>query len=184
MHLEANFDIEQVGGTLEWSFIRKDHNGDPIKGKYAGGIYYTIGESMQIRVKAGSWKQMTSFKVLDCTLITRPQIVDIAPKKKAKFAPPSPFITTTTPPINITGASINLAGDDFKFDGASPALPGGYSDIALLWDKHLTVGEMEGRWEISFVLTVEVAHDDGPPFQRVLCFDPEGEVGTTVTPPR
>ena len=182
MLLEANFDIDQIGGTLEWRFTRKDGNGNPIKGKYAGGIYFTVGEEMRVRVRAGSSTALTSFKVLDCALITCPQIVEIAPKRKAKFAPPSPFISTESPNIEVIGASINLPGEDFKFAETPPPEPG-YSEIALQWDKHLTVGETEGRWEISFVLTVQVERENGPPSVRVLCFDPEGEVGSGQSPP-
>ena len=50
MLLKANFDINQVGETLEWSFTRADHDGNPIEGIYAGGIYYTTGEEMNVRV--------------------------------------------------------------------------------------------------------------------------------------
>lgn len=181
MHLEANFDIDQIGSTLEWSFKRFDGDGNPLTGKYAGGIYFTTGEEMRVRVRAGCRNKLASFKVLDCTLITVPQIVEIAPKKKAKFAPPSLFVSTDVPPIKVSGASINLSGDDFKRDEIPLPTPG-YSEIALLWDKHLTVGLTEGRWEFSFVLTVQVTEEGQPPTERVLCFDPEADVSNGVTP--
>jgi hypothetical protein len=185
MLLEANFDIEQVGGTLEWHFSRKDRDGNPITGKYAGGIYYTVGEEMRVRVRAGSYKRLKSFKVLDCTLITLPQIVEIAPKKKAQFAAVSPFVGTEG--IVIAGGSVNLAAQDFKESAILVPQPE-YYELALEWDKHLTVGQKEGRWDISFVLTVEVVVDDGSQYgltcTRVYSFDPEGEVGTGTTPPR
>lgn len=182
MHLEANFDIDQVGSTLEWSFKRYDCDGNPLTGKYAGGIYFTTGEEMRVRVRAGSWTKLTSFKVLDCTLITIPQIVEIAPKKKAKFAPPSLFVSTKEPLITVTGASIKLNGDDFKPNDLLPPAPPGYSEKALLWDKHLTVGLTEGRWEFSFVLTVQVTQEGQDPTERVLYFDPEADVNSGVTP--
>ena len=185
MLLEANFDIEQVGGTLEWHFCRKDGDGNPITGKYAGGIYYTIGEKMRVRVRAGSYKHLKSFKVLDCTLITLPQIVDIAPKKKAQFAAMSPFVSTEI--ITVTGASINLPAKDFKECPIVKPEPE-YYELALEWDKHLTVGQKEGRWDISFVVTVQVVVDngteDGLTCTRVFSFDPEGEVGNGTTSPR
>jgi len=37
---------------------------------------------------------------------------------------------------------------------------------------------------MAFVLTVEITRADGSTEQRAFSFDPEGEVGTTVTPPR
>lgn len=184
MLLSAEFDMSQVSGTLDWSFTRKDGNGHPITGKYAGGIYFTVGEEMRVVVRALSWNRLVSFKVLDCTLITIPQIVELEPKKTAKFAPCSPFISTATPHVNVLGASINLPGDGFKKADVPAPPPGAPHEIALQWDKHLTVGSKEGRWEMSFVITVEVQEGDGPPVQRVFCFDPESEVGNGITPPR
>jgi hypothetical protein len=185
MILEANFDIDQIGGKLEWSFSRKDGDGNPIKGKYAGGIYFTTGEVMRVRVKAGSWTKLTSFKVLDCTLITLPQIVELEPKKKAKFAPPSIFVSTTAPApeIKVIGASINLPGNEFEESVGPLPEPGAYSEISRQWDKHLTVGQTEGRWELSFVLTVRVEQEGKAPCERVFYFDPETEVGNGVSPP-
>lgn len=184
MTLEAEFDIAQTSSTPEWSFKRKDGNGHPITGKYAGGIYFTVGEEMRVIVKAVSWNRLVSFKVLDCTLITLPQIVELEPKKKAKFAPFSPFISTASPSVNVHGASINLPGEGFNRADVPAPPPGAPHEIVLQWDKHLTVGKTVGRWEISFVVTVEVQEGDSPAVQRVFCFDPEGEVGSGVTPPR
>lgn len=185
MLLEANFDIQQVGGTLEWHFSRKDGDGNPITGKYAGGIYYTKGEEMRVRVRAGCYKPLKSFKVLDCTLITLPQIVDIAPKKKAQFAPPSPFVTNES--IVVSGGTVNLAAQGFKASAVITPEPE-YFELAVAWDKHLTVGQDEGRWEISFVVTVQVVVDDGSKdgltCTRVYSFDPEGEVGSGTAPPK
>lgn len=185
MLLEANFDIQQVGGTLEWRFTRKDGDANPITGKYAGGIYYTVGEEMRVRVRAGCYKPLKSFKVLDCTLVTLPQIVDIAPKKKAQFAVPSPFVTNES--VVVTGGSVNLPAQGFVFSPVIKPEPE-YFELALEWDKHLTVGQSEGRWEISFVITVQVVIDDGTrdgiTSTRVFSFDPETEVGTGTTSPR
>ena len=184
MILKANFDINQVGETLEWSFSRTDHDGCPITGVYAGGIYYTINEKMQVRLTAGSWNGLKSFKVLDCTLITRPALVEIGHGKPFKYAQPSPFVENAG--IKIAGASVNLPGHQFKpsaIDQIEPIDPK-YRQLAVLWDKHLTVGESVGRWEFSFVVTVEVTCADGTVLRRVFCFDPEGEVGSTVSPPK
>ena len=180
MLLEANFDTSQVGETLEWSFTRTDHNDHSITGQYAGGIYYTINEEVKIRITAGSWKPIKFFKVLDCTLITRPALIEIGHNKPFKYAPPSPFVENAD--IKVPGATVSLPGNQFKPCDIKP-LETEYQRVALEWDKHLTVGTVPGRWEFSFVVTVEV-EVDGTKVRRVFCFDPEGEVGTTVSPPK
>jgi len=181
MLLEANFDIEQVGGTLEWRFSRKDGNGNPITGKYAGGIYYTVGEEMRVRVRAGSWHRLKSFKVLDCTLITIPQIIEIGPNSPTRHATPSPFVDNAH--IDVKGASFNLPGQEFKPSEIQVPIPD-YSELALQWGHHMTVGDGVGRWELSMVITVLVEMDDGTKHTRVFSFDPETQVGTGVVPPR
>ena len=181
MLLEANFDIEQVGGTLEWHFSRKDGHGNPITGKYAGGIYYTVGEEMRVRVRAGSWHGLKSFKILDCTLITIPQIIEIGPAIRAKFATPSPFVKNAF--IDVKGASFNLPGQEFKPSEVVFPIPE-YSELALQWGHHMTVGDGVGRWELSMVITVQVEMEDGTLHTRVFSFDPETSVGTGVVPPR
>lgn len=181
MLIEANFDIDQVGQTLEWHFCRKDGQGNPVKGRYAGGVYFTVGEKTRVRVKAGSYSRFTGFKVLDCTLITLPQVVQIGKVLPTEFAPPSPFVTTSS--LAITGASVSLPAAQFVSSPVSGTDPE-YNEFALEWNSELTVGTTTGRWEISFVLTVEIERADGSTEQRVFTFDPEGEVGTGVTPPK
>jgi len=180
MLLEANFDIDQIGETLEWRFSRRDGDGNPITGKYAGGIYFTVGEEMHVRVRAGSYSQFKSFKVLDCTLITRPQIVQIGNDVPTLFAPPSPFVDNAF--VSVPGASVTLPGAEFVPSAVHPMEPG-YHELALKWHNHLTVGDGVGRWEISFVLTVLIERHDAQCYQRVFCFDPEGEVGSGQSPP-
>ena len=183
MLLKANFDINQVGETLEWSFTRADHDGNPIEGIYAGGIYYTTGEEMNVRLTAGSFKRLKSFTVLDCTLITRPALIEIGHGKPFKYAAPSPFVDGK----KVMGASINLPGNQFQPWDVDPLpiqpLETPYHRLAVQYERPLTVGSVPGRWEFSFVVTVEV-DVDGAKVQRVFCFDPEGEVGTTVSPPK
>lgn len=183
MLLKANFDINQVGETLEWSFTRADHDGNPIEGIYAGGIYYTTGEEMNVRLTAGSSKRLKSFTVLDCTLITRPALIEIGHGKPFKYAQPSPFVDGK----KVMGASVNLPGKQFQPWEVDPLpiqpIETSYHRLAVQYDRPLTVGAVPGRWEFSFVVSVEV-EVDGVKVQRVFCFDPEGEVGTTVSPPK
>ena len=180
MLLEANFDIDQLGQTLEWRFSRTDGHGNPVKGRYAGGIYFTVGEQTRVRVRAGSYSSFKGFKVLDCTLVTLPQIVQVGKGMPTRFAPPSPFITTSK--IAVSGASVSLPPEQFIPSAVHPDDPE-YNEFALEWNSALTVGAETGRWEIAFVLTVEITRADGSSEQRAFSFDPEGEVGTTVSPP-
>ena len=178
MLLEANFDINQIGETLEWSFSRKDGQGNPLKGRYAGSIYFTVGEEVHIRVRAGGYEKFESFKVLDCTLITRPQIVSIAPGALATYAQPSPFENTVGACVEVDPADFGPGqGAESEQDGRK------YHTIAQKWNKHLTVAQTMGRWEIAFVLTVEITRKSGQQQRRVFVFDPEGEVGAGVIPP-
>lgn len=178
MLLEANFDINQIGETLEWSFSRKDGAGNPLKGRYAGSIYFTVGEEVHIRVRAGGYEKFESFKVLDCTLITRPQIVSIVPGSLATYAKPSPFDGTVGACVEVDPAQFGSAhGAESEQDGRK------YHTIARKWKNHLTVAETTGRWEIAFVLTVEITRQSGEQQQRVFVFDPEGEVGAGINPP-
>ncbi|NHZ32488.1 hypothetical protein [Massilia rubra] len=179
MLLEANFDINQIGETLEWKFSRKDGNGNPVKGRYAGAIYFTVGEQMHIRIRAGGYEKFESFQVLDCTLITRPQIRSIAPGVLPEYAPPSPFIDNEH--VRVKGASVQIPAEQFLRDKADSDDPL-YHKKALKWDKHLTVGACTGRWEVSFVLTVLITRASGETSQRVFVFDPESEVGGGIAP--
>jgi|GEM_PF-1101767 len=181
MLIEANFDIDQVGQSLEWRFSRKDGHGNPVKGRYAGGIYFTIGELTRVRVRAGSYSKFKGFKVLDCTLITMPQVVQIGKGLPTKFAAVSPFVST--PGVEVSGASVSLPAAQFVPSAVHPDDPE-YNEFALEWNHDLTVGQDTGRWEIAFVLTVEIIRADGCTEQRAFSFDPEGEVGTGVSPPK
>jgi hypothetical protein len=181
MLIEANFDIDQIGQTLEWKFSRKDGQGNPVTGPYAGGVYFTVGELTRVRVRAGSYTSFKGFRILDCTLVTMPQVAQIGKGLPTLFAPPSPFVTSSV--LEVTGASVSLPAAQFvpcKVDPLDPE----YTAFGLEWNSALTVGNATGRWEISFVVTVEITRADGCVEQRAFSFDPEGEVGTGITPPR
>jgi len=185
MLLQANFDVDQVGYNMEWHFSRKDHNGNPIEGKYAGGIYFTTGETMFVHVSAGGKKQdgrnpFESFKILDCCLISQPQLTQYGGGRPTLFAPPSPFVTNQGDfPRN---ATIAFEVDKFKTWIGGEKVPDYYQQTQA-WQDHLTVGQIEGRWELSFVVTVEITGADGAITHRVFGFDPEGGVGTGMNPP-
>lgn len=196
MRLEANFDIDQIGDTLEWSFERSDGEGNPIEGIYAGGIYFQEGEKMYLHVKAGQTiklgrKRFEGFKIVDCCIISRPQLysIDLSPEtpKKAKFAPPSPFGLLlqdgSVSDKQSMPATFNFSVAQFGNATVVPTEPD-YYQLERVWESHLTIGQSNGRWELSLVLTVEITRADGITEMRVFGFDPESEVGSTSNPPR
>ena len=72
LHLEVDFDIDQLGDRLVWRFARSDARGNPLTARYAGSIYLTRLEALDLRVRAGSARPFKSFDVLDCCIVTRP----------------------------------------------------------------------------------------------------------------
>lgn len=180
MLLRADFDIDQTGDALEWRFSRKDGDGNPIHGRYAGQIYFTVGEKMRLQVRAGSMKPFKGFTVKDCCLISRPGVVEKGPRRKTVWAPPSPFVGSATVAVN--GATIDLPAGQFIADPTLPAEPG-YFEVAQVWDNELVVGESTGSWDLSLVMTVNILLDDGSSYDRVLYLDPESEVGAGTSPP-
>lgn len=185
MLLQAKFDIDQVGYNMEWHFSRKDHNGNPIEGKDAGSIYFTKGESFFVHVSGGGKKKdgkdpFKSFRILDCCMISQPQLSQYGGGNPTLFSPPSPFVTLEGDiPKH---ATISMRPEKFKPWIGGETAPGYYKQT-LAWDDHLKVGHVEGRWELSVVLTVEITAPDGSISHRVFGFDPESSVGTGMNPP-
>jgi hypothetical protein len=61
-----------------------------------------------------------------------------------------------------------------------PALPD-LTRISQEWKHNLDVGQLKGRWELSFVLTVRIVRGEQDlPELRVFSFDPEASVGGRV----
>lgn len=185
MLLRAKFDIAQVGYNMEWHFSRKDHNGNPIEGKDAGSIYFTKGETFFVHISCGGKMQdgkapFKSFKILDCCLISQPQLSQYGGGRPTLFSPPSPFVSNhgAIPKF----ATIQLPPDQFKPWIGEPSAPAYYKQTQA-WEEHLTVGQTEGRWELSFVLTVELTDAENNVTRRVFGFDPEAGVGTGMNPP-
>ncbi len=186
MLLTADFDINQVGADLEWHFSRKDHDGNPIEGKDAGSIYFTKGETLYVHVGGGGRLRpdgtapFASFRVLDCVIVSRPQLSQYGTGLETKFYPPSPFVAKDGG--GDKNATIRLAADRFAPWIGGPTKKGYFRRVQA-WDDYLQVGDGLGRWEISFVITVEITGTDGRITERVFGFDPEGTVGSGLNPP-
>ena len=176
MHLEASFDIDQTSDQLAWHFVRYDGEGNPIHGKEAGVINFTVNEKFYIDITAGSDNPIAGVKIVDCVLISKPFMYICGPDVATEYAPPSPFAPKLLGAI--VGASIALPAAEFEEVTVPPVRK--YHRAKYHWNNHLTVGGFQGRWELSFVLTVQIARPNGRQELRVFSFDPESDVSNGV----
>ncbi|MGF6117485.1 hypothetical protein ABIE30_003986 [Janthinobacterium lividum] len=178
MKLSVHFDVDQITNQLDYSFTSCDGTADPRHGPYMGGVHFQQGQHVYLDVTCcGSEKSgFTSFQIVDCCIISVPQLTQIGPKVPTVYSPPSPF-------LQAVGATYSLPLDfEAKIllgeqgDPAQPPL----RRILQEWKHNLDVGYATGRWELSFVLTVRIMRGEGvQPELRVFSFDPESSVGGT-----
>jgi hypothetical protein len=180
-HVDVEFDIEQVGSRLEGKITRSDGEGNPVEGKYAGGTYMTCGETLQISVKAGGKirnkkNPFVSFEVIDCSIVCRPKIKRTSPHEKTEFAHPNLFAGKTS-------STVIIPGSQFLPKTVDPVLPD-YFQLKRAFDSGIVVGDKEGRWGMTILLTVQIGYTDNTVSEmRVVEIDPETEVGTGTNPP-
>lgn len=178
LHLEADFDIDQLGDRLEWRFSRSDARGGALVARYAGSLYLTRFEALDLRIRGGGSHPFKSFDVLDCCIISRPKILRCVEGEKVEFALPSPFVYAAGSAV--AGASINL--DAARFKPAKVVQEPHYHRYAKKWDGVLMTGEALGRWDMALVLTVRISQSAGPASVRVFECDMEAVVGATALP--
>lgn len=174
--LTIGFDADQVSDQLAYEFISADgsHPVHPT-GLFKGEIYFEEGEIFHLQVRGGGKPDsFTSFDVIDCAIITKPQIISAGPKQPAVYALPSPF-------ANVSGACYPVALNfEVKTTVTTTDANGGYRLIDQAWLHTLDICHTQGRWEISLVLTVRIVRGPGEESEiRVFSFDPEGQVGPT-----
>ncbi|HYD82215.1 MAG TPA: hypothetical protein VEC06_20615 [Paucimonas sp.] len=169
--LTIGFDADQISDQLSFKFTG-DGGARPMHptGLFAGEIYFNEGEILHLEVLGGGNKErFSSFQVLDCCMVTIPQLSAYSPGVLTRHAPPSPFVQSI-------GATCKLPLD-FSVDVEYPRPD--YRLIKQSWKHTLDVGTTLGRWDLSLVLTVRIVR--GPLMQeevRVFYFDPEAQVGT------
>ncbi|UTY56247.1 hypothetical protein [Massilia sp. erpn] len=165
--LRILFDAQQTSGALWWDLQPPS---DPTFGPCTGALRFSPGDQVSLEIYADSMKSagLTGFDVLECCIITRPQVIRLLDGEMAQFAQPSPF---RSQPSACT-----------RLEGGFPLVPplGDDAPESLLrqWSGVLQVDALIGRWELSLVLTVNL-HFQGQkaPVPRVFGFDPECEVG-------
>lgn len=182
--LELHFDADQNGSDLSHSLRRITPGApdpEPSTGVHADSMYFAPGEQVSLRVtghgSAGTGvpadRKFVSFQVIDCVIITRPQVVQRGEGVPTMYAPPSPF-------QQAVGACYPLELD------FSPSLNGlshaGERTVTQTWKRTLDVAITPGLWELSLVMTVRITRGPGSVTElRVLSFDPETEVGGNGT---
>lgn len=181
--LKISFDVDQETDQLHFTLREiklptdiPDPN--PSRGGHADSLFFVTGDEMHLHIIGGGKRNKAegtgfqSFQIVDCAIITRPQVSLRYPGMQTQWSPPSPF-------TRCAGASYQLPIDfaprvvDDEED---------YLAISQHWKPTLNVGFSHGMWELSFTMTVRISRGGGQIDQiRVLMFDPEAEVGGTGT---
>ena len=184
--LSVSFDLDQLTDQLKWHFrddnLQDDDSGDdhnPDRGHDAGSVYFAEGETLRLVVTGGSYQKFETWSVLDCCLVSRPKLFQCGPLIKTIYPPPSPFRDLLGMDMN---ATFSFPADQFAGHPLPDKDPA-YYKLAQIWKGNLTVGPVKGRWELSFILTVNIVRADGSSLKRVFYFDPESEIGTGANPP-
>lgn len=176
MKLSIHFDADQITNQLDYAFTSCDGSADPRHGPYMGGVHFQQGQHVYLEVNCCGTKAsgFTSFQIVDCCLISVPQLTQIGPDVPTRYSLPSPF-------LQAAGAAYQLPLDfESHVLPPDPALPD-LRRIRQEWKHNLDVGQSKGRWELSFVLTVRIIRGEQDlPELRVFSFDPEASVGGNV----
>ncbi|MBW3508040.1 MULTISPECIES: hypothetical protein [Janthinobacterium] len=176
MKLSVHFDVDQITNQLDYNFTSCDGTADPRHGPYMGGIHFQQGQHVYLDVNCCGSKEsgFTSFQIVDCSIITIPQLTQIGPKVPTVYSPPSPF-------LQAVGATYSFPLDfeaQVLLDEAENKVLPPLRRIRQEWKHNLDVGYATGRWELSFVITVRIMRGEGvQPELRVFSFDPESSVG-------
>jgi hypothetical protein len=184
MTLKVSFDVSQIRDRINWDFLEVD----PVSGQtgapdrnWRNNIQFVPGQKFRIDIEADNVynKPCQGIAVVDCCLITRPQIKMCGPGKNPTYAAPSPFVDAKGQHL---GALVVLPGDKFKpQDPLSDNVPG--RKRVLIWDGALEVGQEQSHWDLSFYVTLRLERHPGEFDYRVFYFDPESEVGNGIDPP-
>ncbi|NVM78416.1 hypothetical protein FHW83_004244 [Duganella sp. SG902] len=184
MTLKVSFDISQIRDRINWDFVQVDpatgQAGAPDR-NWRNNIQFLPGQKFRIDIEADNVydKPCQAITVVDCCLITRPQITVCGPGKTPTYAPPSPFVEAHG---KHRGALVAIPGDKFRpQDPLSAGAPG--RKRFLIWDGELEVGQVQSHWDLSFYVTLRLERQPGVFDYRVFYFDPESEVGNGMDPP-
>lgn len=178
--LQLSFDADQHGNALNHYFTPVSSTTPqptPVEGAHAASLYFAPGEQLLMRITASGASTganaFQSFQVIDCVIVTRPQVIQRGQGLDTLYAPPSPF-------LQAVGSCYPMALDFYAT--VNPLTPGGERVVNQTWKGSLDVGVSPGIWDFSLVLTVRITRGVGAVSDvRVFWFDPEMEVGSTGT---
>lgn len=176
MKLSVHFDADQTSSQLDYAFTSSDGDADPRHGQYMGGVHFQQGQHVYLEVTGCGSKESgyTSFQIIDCCLISVPQLTQIGADVPTRYSHPSPFLQAVGATYNL---SLDFDSEVLLGESDDPALPS-LRRIRQQWKHTLDVGHTKGRWELSFVLTVRILRGEQTlPELRVFAFDPETSVG-------
>lgn len=186
MALSARFDVNQVDDGIDWLFDDINSLGVAERSqedmRWNRDIDFSVGQEFRIAITASD-KEKTGFEsleVVDCCVITRPQILCCGKGVRTRYAPPSLFTDGSGARL---GALYRI--DPSAFSVHSTGIdPEKGRRVTLLWDGHLTVGPFNGFWELAFYVTVAIkrVHEEAAQL-RVFYFDPEAEISNGMDPP-
>jgi hypothetical protein len=94
MKLSVHFDADQITNQLDYAFTSCDGSADPRHGPYMGGVHFQQGQHVYLEVNCCGTKKsgFTGFQIVDCCLITVPQLTQIGPDVPTRYSLPSPFL--------------------------------------------------------------------------------------------
>ncbi|ELX09924.1 hypothetical protein Jab_2c20080 [Janthinobacterium sp. HH01] len=174
--LSVSFDADQSSSNLNWSLTEAGGNARPSRGAAAGAVQFYQGESVFLQVAGGAAasSDFSAFQIVECCLVTRPQMISCGPGVPTRYATPSPFLQSL-------GASYVFENDYTAT--VSEDTPGGYRTITQIWKRSLDIEHLDGSWELSLNLTVRILRGQAAlPELRVFRFDPEVQVGNGTRP--
>lgn len=185
MTLAARFDINQVDDGIDWLFTDINSietiertSGDP---HWNRNVEFSAGQDFRIAIVADDQEKtgFESLEVIDCCIITRPQIISCGPNVRTWYAPPSLFVDSNG---NELGALYSIVPSAFAVHSTGIDPEKGRK-VTLLWDGNLTVGKYNGFWDLSFYVTVSIKRaGESIAQRRVFYFDPESEVNNGTKP--
>ena len=159
--LSVSFDAKQLGRQLCWTATEDRANLFHIYGRFAGSLALPKDRGLRVEVHGYGDEFLHSFKILSVCLVTAPADDKL---------PPSPFVGNDTATVLID----DFPPADVIID--DPHIGRRYGISAS--QKPLLIGNQDGAWQISMILTVQIVDSaDGEPYLRVFRFDPESQVG-------
>ncbi|MGV7208249.1 hypothetical protein ACLB1G_10390 [Oxalobacteraceae bacterium A2-2] len=178
--LTIRFDADQISNQLNYKLDRSLQQAStsgipptPEEGEYAGSLYFYPGEQVGLQVVGGGKEDFVGFDVIQCSFLTEPQLISCGPTVPTVYSLPSMFEQGK-------GAVLSI---NPEFHTTTKPQKDGRHLIIQDWTGELDVTKVHGRWELSCCLTIRIRRANGRAELRVLCFDPESEVGTGVNPP-